>query len=360
MFFDYTLAIIVFLIIPTITGLGVSGILFDKNNNTFRIASSLLLGYILIWCVIELLSIPVAILKASVNVVYIVTIIIFLIFFVFGIYRLFLIMKDNKKSLSDLYNNKKDVICFVLLLFSLGYIFYKYETSWFFDADDSRFIGNAVDILKSGYILSKDPTTGLDIKSNYGDFQKDIVSHWSVFLAFCSKITRIHVSIFSHTIYPIVFFVLLCSAYWVIMDEIKLKDISTADKSLVLILILALYSYGAYSQRNAETFAIIRSWQGKATLANIGVLLIIWTFIRITRSTNELSNYILLFGVNISLCFMSSMGIVIAAVMIGIYAIVVSVSAKSIKVLIISTIICIPNVLLYLLSQFYSIDRFLN
>lgn len=356
----YALGMIVFLIIPAIIGLGISWILFDGKEYSFRISPAILLGYILIWSILELLSIPITILKMPVNAVYIVTIIVSVAFFVFGMYRLFIIIKHDKKSLVELFNNKKDIVCFVLLFSFLGYIIYKYETSWFFDADDSRFIGNAVDILKSGHILAKDPTTGLDIKSNYGDFQKDIVSHWSVFLAFCSKITGIHVSIFSHTIYPVVFFVLLCSVYWVIMDEIKGDDISTADKSLVLILILALYFYGAYSNRNAETFAIIRSWQGKATLANVGILLIIWAFIRINRNPQRISNFILLLCINLSLCFMSSMGIVIAAVLIGVYAIVISVSSKSLKALIISIMICIPNVFLYLLSQFYTIDRFLN
>lgn len=356
--------ILLMIIIPSIAGIGLLSIVTRDKESYLRFPDGLIAGYAFIWAVIEIFSVPVAIYKQSFRIIVYMTSAVIAILVIVGLIMMIKSIREDKDILEDAYyrtfRNRDDIICFILFAIGLGYVIYRLETTWFFDEDDSRFLGNAVDILRSNRILAKDPTTGLDIKSNYGDFSKDIVSHWSVFIAYISRVSRIHPTILAHSVYPVVIIIIMCSLYWMIIGRIKGDKVDTSNRSLAMLIILAMCVYGYYSLRNSETFIMIRGWQGKATLSVVGILMLIWIFINISEEADSVGQYILLLLINISLCLMSSMGIVISAIMIAAYGLIMSIYKRKTRIVCLSLLVCIPNALLYCLSQSYTIDMYLN
>ena len=128
----------------------------------------------------------------------------------------------------------------------------------------------------------------------------------------------------------------------------------------MVIVTLVLYSFGNYSLRSPERFTIIRSWQGKGTLACIGVLLVIAALMNLYNNTNTRYSVTILVMSAVSCCLMTSMGIILSIIMIGIYGIVIAILKRSLKLCIMSWVACIPVVILYALSEIYTLEMFLS
>lgn len=69
------------------------------------------------------------------------------------------------------------------------------------NADDSRFVVNAVDTVRTNRMLLTDVNTGQEIAYWTGDLYKDVISPWAVFAAYLSKITGISAASMMHTFY---------------------------------------------------------------------------------------------------------------------------------------------------------------
>ncbi len=343
-----------------------------KNDKAMNMGLFLISGYLLIWTMIELLAIPVTMLKASFSCVFIpVTVVVILA----AIAGLVIIIKDirgnkgdEKYALISVFKTKSDVIAFVIfILLAIGLICV-IEMTLFYDADDSRFLVNAGDILRTNRILSTDPVTGGPINEGYRDFKKDLIGQWSAFLAYGAKLSGLNATVYAHSVYPVIAMILILLIYWILLGER-----SITDKSIGLIAVLAFIIFGNYSTHSQETVSVIRIWQGKATMALFGTLTMIYLFGRITERKSDTKNntksntkgedlrdFILIFTVNMAMSLMSSMGMVLAAVMIAIYGLYAGIIRRNIRVFIISCILCVPNALLYLLSAVYTLDKYLG
>ena len=148
------------------------------------------------------------------------------------------------------------------------------------------------------------------------------------------------------------------------------EDQKTEDKLLAMILLIFLFIFGNYSTHSQETVSMIRVWQGKATLAVFGVLTLIYLFRRLEMSfgsssgiksrSGEWQSYVLLLAADLSMCLMSSMGIVIAAIMIVVYGFYVAFKVRKVRVAVLMVLLLIPNACLYIFSEIYTIERFLS
>lgn len=358
------LACILFLgVFPVFIGNALFALLNKGQKDYFDLSRNYLFGYLLLWSVIEVLSIPITLMRLSFSIVVIITSAICLFFGVFGLLVLIrsdIIKRCGEGILSGI-NNKNVIIGLIILTMGVGVFLYKVETTYFFDEDDSRFIVNAIDIVKTNRILAMDPSTGLPLASNYDDFHKDLIGQWASFMAFSSKITGVHVTIFAHTVYPVISCFLLLSVLWQLFDLFDTDNKqSFLNKCLMEVIALGLYSFGYYSLRAPETFTIIRVWQGKASLASIGVLLIIMAFMIIYREKSYKYGFVVLLLTVLSACLMTSMGVIISGCMIAMYGLAVSFLRKDIKILLLSAAVCIPVVCLFLISKLYTLEMFLN
>ena len=353
-------ALIAFFIVPVLSGKFISEVTGVKSRNYLVF---FILGYAMLWSVVEVVSITVTLLKLPFTVDAIVTCLIMLAAAAVGCVYL---IKDKEEAfdVKGIFKNytKADVIALVIFAAAFVVFLYMQETTLFVDQDDSRFIVNGLDILKSNHILATDPNTGGEITRRYHDFGKDLVSQWSSFLALSSKVTGIYLTVFAHMVYPVIAYILLMAIYdriLVILAKER-ENARPADRFLILTLLVGLYWFGNYSVYNSETFTVIRIWQGKATLSGAGIILMIWVFLLIYEDSENLKAYLILLLADLSLCLMSGMGVVIAAMLIGVFALCSAVYKKNIKMLLIPLLICVPNIVLMALSNFYKIRMFLG
>lgn len=356
-----------FIIIPILTGITVS-----YKITPFSIVKAFPIGYITIWALMEIISIPVTIFKLpfTLDVAIVVTGAL-----IMSVIALFIIVKNNtyKKGLSRLkasLNNYdiSDYLFILLFVAALIYMIYKMVTVVFYDDDDSRFVVEAIDIIKDNRILASDPVTGLPLTSNFDDFHKDLVSEWAVFLAMGGFLAGVSPTVFAHSVYPIIALILLiCLIFMILEQSLNSAEVSTIFPALTFLQVVI--TYGFYTLQSSERFILSRVWQGKASLAGIGITSIILAFLYINKrytDNKNLSTKALLPGFaflllcNIAMCFMSSMGVVLGATIIAGYGIVTAASARSVKILFFSGFCCAPNIILFALDRLYTIDIYLG
>ena len=121
-------------------------------------------------------------------------------------------------------------------------------------------------------------------------------------------------------------------------------------RSIFVILALLVNIYGYHSVYTAETFILIRMWQGKAVLAGVGIHVMIWMLIELYRKQSK-ENFILVLIGNIAMCLLSSMGIIICGIMLGCYGLVYGVLKKNLKITLLLWLMCLINVSYLALSS---------
>ena len=357
-------------ILPFLAGVAVTSLTDREENGAKKkeisLAFSFIAGYLLLWSLVELVSVPGTILKAPFRVMVYIILGCETTVGLYGIIVLIKGLKDKKgvtgNALLSVFDKKSNIVLFMIFVILFCIFVYLNITTLFYDADDSRFLVSAGDIVRNNHILSTDPVTGLGLDTGYRDFKKDLISQWAAFIACSSVVTGIDTTVFAHIFYPVIAMILIFSVYWLLFSEVTYEN-----RFIVMIVLIAMFVFGNYSTHSQETVSIIRVWQGKATLAVFGVLCVIYVFMKIYALTDDkggnkafIGYCILLFLVNMSLSLMSSMGIVISAIMIMAYGIYLVIVKKKLRYIIPMIIICIPNALLYMLSELYSIERFLG
>lgn len=370
------LRILLFLfIIPALTGTAVSYKLLKLYSITkITIFKVFPIGYLTVWAILEIISIPVTILKLPFTVDLLITWAAVLALSASGLVIIFGKNAYKTRIRNDLDSLKKTGITdwlFILLFAAvLGFLIYKIYYTVFYDADDSRFVVEAVDILKDNRILASDPVTGLPLTSNFHDFHKDLVSQWAAFLAMGGVLIGKSPTIFAHTVYPVIaILILVCLVHMILDITLEKKDISVIFPSLTFLLIVITFGY--YTFQSSERFILSRVWQGKASLAGIGICAIILSFLYIHESIGPKGKlregskpsfrlFALLLISNTALCFMSSMGVILGASLITAYGTVTAASRRSFKILILSALCCAPNFVLFALDRLYTIQIYLG
>ena len=190
----------------------------------------------------------------------------------------------------------------------------------FGDGDDAFYVAVAT-IAEAGdnmYIVLPytGGTTGLDARHSLAPFP--------VLIAFLARISGLHVATVAHVIMPLFIIPLTYCTYGLIGNRLfKGKKVHVA---LFMIFVELLVLWGNHSPYTAETFLMIRSWQGKAVLAN---LIIPATFLvlymvgeRLNESRKvEKSLWIILFLLAESAALCSTQGCVLTVVLVGCFGI---------------------------------------
>ena len=357
-------SVILLLVIPALAGLAVTHYIIPTDSRALKIAAALPSGYIAIWAFMELICMPVMILKLPFTAVVVITAMFAALLTALAV-RLLII---NDIPLPRVRLKFPDVLFVGLFAVVLGFTLYMMCTTFFYDEDDSRFVVNAVDIIKDNRILASDPITGLPLSNEYGDFRKEIVAPWAAFLALGSICTGAHVTVFAHVIYPLIALLLLVLLVACVLIVIHGEKITPPVLFSSLTLLLAVLTYGCYSRQGTERFIMSRVWQGKASIAGIGITAAILAFLLvfdickkdIPNSRPILKGFIFLVLCNTAMCFMSSMGVVLGASLIAAYGLVLAVYKKRFSLLVYAGLCCIPNVVLYLISHFYTFAMYMG
>lgn len=238
-----------------------------------------------------------------------------------------------------------------------------------FDGDDAYYVVQSVLADQANTMNRILPYTGY---STALDFRHALAT-WPLWIAFVSRITRIHAAIMAHTILPVV----LIPAHYFAVSLVGLHMFKRRrDLNLLFLIFLCLLSmFGNVSIYTPETFFLMRTWQGKALVGSLVIPLLFYVLILfasaekgaawIDESRRERCYpWILLWLTNITAGFFSTSGILLTALMLALGMGFVLLCAgwsregvtvrmivwHKIKVLFLAGLTCLPNAILVLMG----------
>lgn len=215
-------------IVPVFVGNAVC----NKLSMRGTIPRSFVMGYLSMWAVFQIITVPLILLKVS----FLVDVVVYSIFLV-GIIAYGIV----KKTYRSMTIPKADLSAWggIIVMLAVGiYMIVQSYRLQLTNADDTRFVVNAVDTVRTNRMLLTDVNTGKEILSWTGDLFKDVISPWAVFAAYLSKITGISAASMMHTFLPPVLLAVMMCIFWLIAGELFDKHIY---RSLFVILLLVMY-----------------------------------------------------------------------------------------------------------------------
>ena len=362
-FTNILLILIMLVLLPTLSGYGLGRLLRVDG----KLSDAVIMGYLLLWTVIQIMSVPVTLMKGSFRLIAWTTAAVLIAFAAVGITAFIKQGKSSEKS-----KDKTEKLSVYALILAVGciaftlFIVYKIISLYHFDADDTRYVVNAVDIVRTDKILLTDPTSGTGFTLRYGDFYKDLVSSWSVFLAYAGYMTRLLPTIAAHTVLHVILYLLIICLYWklsgVLIPETEERDRSSRleGRCIMVYLVQLLIAYGYYSVQSSETFILTRLWQGKAMAAGFGVPLLFLMGLRLYEKPDRKALWAILLLAEFSLCHMSAMGIVIAAIVTAVMSFCIAIAKKKPLVLILGMLCCIPSAAYFVIGRMVDFYKFIT
>ena len=228
-----------------------------------------------------------------------------------------------------------------------------------FDGDDAYYVVESLLAQQAGVMNTILPYTGsstsLDLRHAMAVF-----TMWEAFIA---KVSGVHATIVCHSIMPLVILPLVYLIY------LEIGRILLAGKQALVPIFMIFMSlfimFGNTSIYTAETFLLMRTWQGKAMVSNFIIPLILWLFLwmfddcrkpgylwkeETAGGTRVIRNcsWVILFMVNMCSGIMSSMGIMFACGFTALLTFLLLIYTRDFKVIIKAALSIIPSVI-YLL-----------
>ena len=210
------------------------------------------------------------------------------------------------------------------------------------DEDDAFYVGTATTAVQTDSVYAVNPYTGADYKKLPSRY---VLSPFPAFLAVISRLCGgFHPAVVAHTIFPPVFILLaylVLFLYARIFFERKIKE-----QGIFLMLCAVILWFSGYSVYNSEIFTMGRIWQGKAALAGVFLPLLFLLCMEILMQEKPKYPWSLLFLTNGACCLFSSMGIMLAPLMMGVFLLLSLVRFRSLKRLWKGIICCLPSLVL--------------
>lgn len=322
----------------------IGGVMCSVLKLKSGIAENYVIGTITVWAVCQLISVPVILLKGSFAIIAVMLAGCIIITCFYGIAKKkYKINKDASKSKSWY-----EISAFAIMFLAIGGMVLLNIFLQHMDADDSRFVVNSVDILRTNRLFLFDPATGENTDIWMGELIKDVTSPWAVYIAFCAKLTGCHPTVMAHTILPVSLLLLTCSVYWLLSRELIGKDY--VYRCMFVCFAILINMYGFYSLYSAETFMMTRIWQGKSVVACAGIPMFFLFSMWIYRAQEKKQLYVLLVILSTAMCLLSGMGIIISAMLSGCVGMAYGIGKKSIRVTGNIWLAAVPGAVFYILS----------
>lgn len=343
---NMALSAVVLGIVPFLLGLFYTGFTEkEKNNILLHMAS----GYVIMFGLFEIIALPLIFLHRSLSM---------LVYLYGGVLAVFSVISllCNIRRIPVIFDGIKHAVreftlCIYAQLFLiLGQIFV-YIRYQYYNTDDAFFVAASSTSLATDTILAYSPYTGTlyeKLPSRY------VLSPFYAFTAAVSKMTDLHPAMIAHMVFMILF-LLLSYAVYALLGRIFFSC-NMEKLGYFLLLVSALHIFSAYSERTSGLFLLIRLWQGKAILTGILLPMILYMAVRMFFDLSEdvIADWALLFFLMCACCMVSSMGIMLGAIMIGILGILAAWKQKRLRPLAGTALCCLPNMLcagIYLLIR---------
>ena len=206
--------------------------------------------------------------------------------------------------------------------------------------DDTYYVNLANEAVWSDKIYWVYPETGA-----MADFDKRyVLSLWPIFYAWLSKLIGVIPTIMAHTILPWLIIPLAYMVYGLLGKKLFPEDSGLQGMFLAFAVLLHLFMSGEHT--SGPTFLSITPWVGKGILATVLIPLLFYWMLRIALQEKVRADWWMLGITVLAGCLLSSMGIMLTPVFVGLTILVVSLKKKSISCLVHGIAACIPCIIL--------------
>lgn len=208
------------------------------------------------------------------------------------------------------------------------------------DLDDSFYVGAALTTLDTDSMLGFSAYTGdalAKLPSRY------VLSPFPILLAFFGDVTGFTPTLVAHTIEPVFFVALAYGVYALIGQRLFDRDVKSTGMFVSFLALIHMFSY--YSVYTQGTFMLIRIWQGKAVLASVLLPAVFYFGMRVFTGDPGKGDWAALLALMTACCLVSSMGIMLAPIMLGIFGLLHGLLKKQWKRLGAAFCCALPSVL---------------
>ncbi|MBS1317784.1 MAG: hypothetical protein HP042_04950 [Lachnospiraceae bacterium] len=208
------------------------------------------------------------------------------------------------------------------------------------DLDDSFYVATATTTMETNGMFTYGAYTGKlseVLPSRY------VLSPFPILLAFYSEAVSMHAAVVAHTVEPVFFLLVSYLVYVRIAEKLFPDDRKGAALFLLFVAWIQMFSY--YSVYTQGTFMTIRIWQGKAVLASFLLPGIFYQSKCCMEAKAEKGDWIRLVALMLASCLVSSMGIMLAPVMLGLMTVLFCLRERKWKTMGKAVLCCIPNLL---------------
>lgn len=211
------------------------------------------------------------------------------------------------------------------------------------DGDDAFYIAEATHAADSELMYAKIPYTGwptiLDVRHAMAPFP--------IWLSYLSKLSGIRTVSVAHVLLPMALIAMTYGIYYLLGYKLLAKKRELLPLFLVFTELLVIF--GDYSFCSVENFMIARSRQGKAALGSIVIpvllLLLLILLEKLQESQKVPFRYWILLTASLTAgCLCSTMGALLACMLVGITGLCAAVCYRQWKVLLPMAASCIPCV----------------
>lgn len=211
-----------------------------------------------------------------------------------------------------------------------------------FDADDALYVATGTTAVETDSIFRYDAYTG----KLYEQLpRRYVLSPFPIFLAVVSQlIGGLHPAVVAHAILPPIF--LVCAYCAVYQIARKWFPDDSGARGIFLFLTAFLIWFSAYTVYTAGAFQMVRLWQGKAVLAAFLLPLTFWLSSSILLEEKPAYSRLLLFMADLGSCLLSSMGIILTPLLIGIFLFLELLRFRSLKRTALGIACCLPSAVL--------------
>lgn len=324
--------------VATLAGHGFSSLLRIKRNAVV----SFFCGVILIWALTQLVAVPMILTRQSFTATFWLITGTVIPWCAYGVYEC-----RNIRFKCPEFTRIEWAGAAVTILCIIGMLGINLVTQHC-DGDDSRFVVNAVDILRTDTMFLTNPATGEPLEIWQGELIKDVTAPWAVFIAWCAKLTGTHATVMAHTALPPILFLVVFSSWWLLSEEFFKKEFFY--RCLFIDVVILVTVYGGFSVYSEEVFMLSRIWQGKAVVASVGIpaayLLGMWLY----RKQEQWGYYVLPVVLGFSMCLMSGMGLIMSAMMFACIGLICGSAKRRLWISLSCFAACIPSAVYYLIN----------
>ncbi len=318
----------------------------DKNrkNMIFMWIS----GQMILWAGFQMICVPMILLRQSFSMVTIA-------FSMYGAAWLILAagwyLRKNRGKKLTMVSEKPErrtmvlwAIFFVLLLLQLVLA----VVMVYNDGDDAYYVALSAATENSGEMYQKLPYTGLTTKLDI----RHGLAPFPIWIAWLTRMTGLPAVVIAKTILPLALISMTYGVFYLIGSRILWAGKENSKWTLPVFLICTevLVLFGDYSFYTVENFMIARSRQGKAALGSILIPMIFFLLLTLMHRLQEGQRiapafWLLLGAVMVSCCLASTMGALLACILVGTAGICGAAGYKNWKILLPLCACCVPCVI---------------